>query len=296
MDILSPLLSAQDALARLEASAEAALPEVREGLLARLAFREASGWLAHHGTWIHPVDLSLRDAGVTGSYGAADLGMRLPSVLPLTTASAPPEDPPEDRDVAAALAHARQWRRLAESRGWTPEGATLPTGDEPALLAAVQLLSEAPEEGRGDRLSSASALRAAWVWRERGGTGHPGLLVFSAPIQQLHRLALAPRATLIPGLLEAIAEAARQARRELNRLNAAAIRGAALKSTARARLPEAVAEALRRPVLTARMLAGSLRISARAAHDAIDRMEAAGLLREATGRSSWRAFVIAERR
>jgi len=41
--LLLPLAHAQDALARLEASAAAATAPVREGLWARLAFREAAG-------------------------------------------------------------------------------------------------------------------------------------------------------------------------------------------------------------------------------------------------------------
>jgi hypothetical protein len=36
------------------------------------AMREAAGWLAHqHATWVHPTDLALRDAGLTGSVTAA---------------------------------------------------------------------------------------------------------------------------------------------------------------------------------------------------------------------------------
>jgi len=73
-DLLLPLARAQDGLARLEATVAAASEPVREGLRARLAFREAAGWLAHQGHWIHPIDLALRDAGLTGSYAAARLG------------------------------------------------------------------------------------------------------------------------------------------------------------------------------------------------------------------------------
>ena len=69
--LLLPLARAQDALARLEASAAAASAAVQEGLWTRLSFREAAGWLAHQGYWIHPIDLALRDAGLTGSYAAA---------------------------------------------------------------------------------------------------------------------------------------------------------------------------------------------------------------------------------
>ncbi|HST75419.1 MAG TPA: hypothetical protein VLJ20_08610, partial [Acetobacteraceae bacterium] len=43
-----------------------------DGLRARLALREAAGGLAHpHGAWVHPTDLALREAGLTGSLTAA---------------------------------------------------------------------------------------------------------------------------------------------------------------------------------------------------------------------------------
>jgi hypothetical protein len=44
--LLAPLAKAQDAVARLEACAEAAPPDIAEGLGARLAYREGAGWLA----------------------------------------------------------------------------------------------------------------------------------------------------------------------------------------------------------------------------------------------------------
>src|SRR5271168_4133017 len=100
--LLLPLARAQGGLARLEAMA--ASDAVREGLRARLAFREAAGWLAHQGHWVHPIDLALRDGGLTGSYAAARLGQRLPSVLPATTrASEGVDEVPEDQDIALAL-------------------------------------------------------------------------------------------------------------------------------------------------------------------------------------------------
>ncbi len=276
--MLSTLLAAQDALARLEAEAALAAPALRDGLGARLAIREAAGWLAQQGSWVHPVDLALREAGVTGSYTAAGLGMRLPSVLPAAAAEGR-HDLPEDRDVAAALGHARRWRRLALARGEAPPGMALPEDGEPALPAAARIVAA--------ELSAPAVLRAAWLWRERGGAGEPGLPFWSAPVAMLHRLALAPNEA---GVLAAMAEAATAARRELARLRAAAARAA----DGRGRLAEAASEALRRPVLTGRMLAQALGVSQRGALDLIGRMRQAGLLREATGRRAWRAFVIAD--
>src|SRR5215203_4072025 len=50
--LLAPLANAQDALARLDARAETASAPVRTGLIARLAFREAAGWLAATHAWV----------------------------------------------------------------------------------------------------------------------------------------------------------------------------------------------------------------------------------------------------
>lgn len=285
--MLSQILAAQDALARLEASTEASVPAVRAGLRARITYREAAGWLAHHGTWVHPLDLALRDMRLTGAYVAAELGTRLPSVLPATTASqAEPEAAPDDRDVATALRNANSWRRLAELRSWAPDGDLPPPGEVPPLLEAVRIIAG---QGRS-RLDHAASLRAAWLWRERGGTGDPGLTLWSAPLQRLDRAALA--ADPLPELLGCIAEAALAARRELARLAAANARGQALHATARSHLHDAVTVAVREPVITAGTLGRHLGVSSRAGGDLIARMAAAGLLREATGRKAWRGFVL----
>jgi ribosomal protein S25 len=282
------LLAAQDAIARLEAAAELASVPLRDGLRARLACREAAGWLAHHGSWVHPLDLALRADGLTGSYAAAELGTRLGSVLPVTLALGAPPAPPEDRDVATALRNADQWQRLAALRTWQPaDVGALPDDDgTPALLAAARLAT-APG---GMRLTAAAVLRAAWLWRERGGTGEPGLLLWSAPVQRLHRAVLA--ADPLPPLLGAMAEAALAARRELARLRAAEARGRAIAVTSRSHLPQALDVVIARPVVTARMLADRLALSLPSAGDLLRQLVAAGVLREGTGRKSWRGFVV----
>ena len=119
--LLLPLAEAQDTVARLEATVAAASPAVVEGLRARIAYREAAGWLAHAHTWIHPRDLALRDAGLTGSYAAAALAGRLGAELPTMTArDSRPDVVPSDEVVGGALRLARLWRRLAEHRTWRP--------------------------------------------------------------------------------------------------------------------------------------------------------------------------------
>ncbi len=285
--MISQITVTQDAVARLEASTAAAAPMVQAGLRARLTYREAAGWLAHYGTWVHPLDLAMRDMRLTGAYTAAELGTRLPSVLPATSATQEGmQAAPDDRDVAMALRQANLWRRLAELRGWAPEAVLPPLGELPPLLEAARMIAG---EG-GGRLSFPATLRAAWLWRERGGTGEPGLVLWSAPVQRLDRAALAADPVL--AILDCIAEAASGARRELARLLAVVERGRVLKATARSRLADAIAIAVREPIITAGTLGGHLGVSSRAGADLIARMVAGGLLREATGRKSWRGFVL----
>ena len=112
-------------------------------------------------------------------------------------------------------------------------------------------------------------------------------------MQRLHRLALQPRRSWLPLFLEIVAEAATGASQELGRLRRAEARTAGLVCTARSRLPAAAALVLRRPVMTARLMASSLGVSHRAALDLVRRLEAEGMIREATGRSAWRAFTVA---
>jgi hypothetical protein len=63
--LLLPLCAATDLLARLDVRAEVATSGVREGLIARLAYLEAAGFLAHAHAWAHPLDLALREHGFT---------------------------------------------------------------------------------------------------------------------------------------------------------------------------------------------------------------------------------------
>jgi predicted transcriptional regulator len=50
---------------------------------------------------------------------------------------------------------------------------------------------------------------------------------------------------------------------------------------------------LRTPVVTARGLANSLSVTPQAALGLLRQMLASSIIREATGRASWRAFVLA---
>jgi len=328
--LLEPLANASAALARLDARIEASAPAVAEGLRARVALREAAGWLAHqHGAWVHPTDLGLRAAFMTGSITVAALSGRQRAALPSTLGEGPPPEVlAEDLAVGQALHLAQLWKRLAEQRSWTPlaDAAAVrpllaqlggepseavvadwlgrhakgrPAGSlaVPALLQAAQAAQawseQDPGPGRADRLNTAALVLAACAWKQAGNTPSLALPIWSATPGRLEPLGLTGGPAWLPGFLDAVTDAAQRAGQELFRLQAAAERAAALRRTARSQLPAAAALALRLPVLTARGLAGRLRISPQAALGLLKQLADAGVLREATGRASWRAFVVA---
>ena len=322
---LAPLASAAAALAALTTRLADAPEPLAAGCRARLAYREAAGWLALQGTWVHPTDLALRDAHLAGSYTAATLGQRLPSVLPATlageAAGAVSGGPPADATVAQALALARVWRRLGERPGWgdarddkgrrdlltalgEPDPGPAPPpawqaalaagADLPPLLAAAAAVPAWPAPAP---LAADAVLLGAALWRSASGTRGLALPLFAAPLTLLQRLAAAPpdalAAAWTPTFLAAVAAAAEAGMQEFHRLRAAAARAAALPHTARARLPAAAELALRQPVLTRLMLARAIGVSPQAALALLDRLVAGGVLREATGRAAWRVFVVA---
>ena len=331
--LLVPLADASAALARLDARLEAVPPDLAQGLRARLALREAGGWLAHqHGTWVHPTDLGLRAAGLTGSVTAAAMSGRLRRALPATTEAATPAGGAsapvaEDLAIAQTLQLGTWWRRLAEHRTWAPLAdppalrrllaqlggqeppedaladwlarfAGRPPATEPALLSAVRAAQawaawEYSGPVRADRIPTAALFLAACLWRRHGATPTTALPVWSAPPDRLEALAFATGPAWIALFLAAVAEAAQRAGQELTRLQTATARAAALHRTARSRLPEAASLALREPVLTAAGLAAWLDVSSQAALGLLRQLVTAGVLREATGRAAWRAFGVA---
>ena len=209
--LLIPLTRAQDAVARLEASVAASAPDVAAGLRARLALFEAAGFLAHHGPAVHPHDLALRDAGLTGSFTLAALAGRLKQEAPWTITEGADDAIADDHLVAYALAYARHWRRLAElatlqplksieslvsplsqlgahladhetTRAWL---AALPgPAGHPGLLAACAVMAAGlPGMEREDRLDLAPSYVAASLWRRHGYGRSCALPFWSAPIQ-----------------------------------------------------------------------------------------------------------------
>jgi hypothetical protein len=323
------LAEASAALARLDARIAAAEPAVGAGLLARVALREAAGWLAHqHGTWVHPVDLGLREAGLTGSITAAAMSGRVRAALPSTMEGyATPQTLAEDLTIAQALQFARLWQRLAERPNWAP------LTDAAAFVKLLaQLGHHAPEDGavtawlthftarrsaeaaaipglmwvgmaaqawaeheprHGPHLPTAAMFLAACLWRQTGTTPMLALPFWSATPALLESLCVLAGPAWLPAFLRTVADAAQRAGQELSRLLTAAERAAALRRTVRSQLPAAAACALLLPVLTARGLAENLQLSPQAAAMLLKQLVAAGMLREATGRAAWRAFVVA---
>jgi predicted ArsR family transcriptional regulator len=66
-----------------------------------------------------------------------------------------------------------------------------------------------------------------------------------------------------------------------------------LRVTARSRLPDALDAVLRTPVVTADSLAKALHVTPRAALGLLRQLTASGIVLEATGPASWRAFALA---
>lgn len=316
--VLIPLARAQDAIARLEAGVDAASPDVAAGLRARVSLHEASGILGHWHTTVHPRDLALHEAGLTGSYAAASILGTLANELPWSFANGlRHDDAPKDWAVDRALHYARLWRHLATRSGahrpdrWPSALSLLGAGDltedamadwverlpnrteVPGLLAAAEVAANGPPgQGRGDHLDLPSTYVAACLWRLHG-FGHAIALPFwSAPLSRIDALAQKGGTDFQLAWLDCITEAALRARRELAALQRVEHSAAALKAGGRSHLAVAVGFALREPVLTARGLGEGIGVSTRSALDLLKRLADEGLMREATGRSAWRAFVI----
>jgi hypothetical protein len=201
--LLVPLCAATDALARLDARTEAAATAIREGLIARLVYLEAAGFLAHAHAWAHPLDLALRERGLTAgaalaAAGAADRA--LPQTVATTIVPRAWVDPPLDElatsDVALAkaLALARALHWLAGKHGGTAlsnataTAAMLQTHGasrlDPAEFAAwwdaviPKLVVRRPRFGRRREAEAApppllAAAHAAGSWMEAGLTEVP---------------------------------------------------------------------------------------------------------------------------
>jgi HTH DNA binding domain len=341
--LLAPLAAAQDALARLDARAEAASDPIRTGLIARLAFREAAGWLAARHAWVHPTDLALRAQNLTGRFDTAGQLGRASQAMPNTMGAGAPaawttaddlgslitgeqavsralalarllaalprrHDPLADPGSAATLLRPLgaadldpvafiAWRQRV---GIAPQSRGDPEQAMPALLRAATAAEVWMEAGIVDQPDPVQALAVAALWLARQGMfrviplpfwaawpvlgqGEPGAL------PQLRR----GEAAWAERFLMLVAEAGRAGLRELDRLQAVALTGAKLSAgrDRRARLPDALTAVLATPALTPAALARQLAISAQAASRLLASLASAGVVREVTGRKSFRAFA-----
>jgi hypothetical protein len=324
--LLTPLARAQDAMTRLEAKAEMASPAVVEGLRARMSYLEAAGWLSHVHVWIHPLDLALRDNKWATSYGPAARAGRLATALPATLAQHADLDHVAETgavglDTAAnrALNLARMWRRLGELRTWRP------LADAEAVQKTLKSLGFGRAEdgviedwlagiyGREQGPDLIRAGRAArdWMcqpgvrdkdpdgiflgvclWYEKKTKVPIPLPFWSAPEQYHHQLGLKTGLAWMAQFLECVTTAAITGLRELARLLEAEKKRADLGATARSYLPQALDAVLQAPVVTADSMAQSIRVTPRAALGLLGQLTEAGIVREVTGRGSWRSYAL----
>jgi hypothetical protein len=329
-----------------------------------MAFAEAAGWLAHAHAWVHPLDLALRDLGLTAPTALAAVGAGH-RALPQTFAG-PAEhpdwaDPPfeamaeGDRAVAEALMLARLLRRPPKDPGGSTFAGATAAAETLASLGAGGLNEEnfsawwsrhAPKPGvrrrrygmRGGEGGDPPlppllhAAHAAQGWMEAGITEHPAPAhALFAAVGQLARAGVT-RAVFLPvwaacpaagfgdrdhlptlrsdaadcllgrdrpvtwplAFLHLVAESARAALRELDRLTTATEQGRGLAADLdkRSRLPDAIEALLRTPVLTPKALAGQLGIAPQTATALLRELQDKGVVREVTGRGSFRAFAV----
>jgi hypothetical protein len=315
--LLAPLAKAQHLMTRLETRIEIASAPVVEGLLNRMAYLEASGWISHTHVWIHPMDLARRDRGLAGSYGPAFREGKLSALIPLTIAAESEfEEPPSDIIVDQALRMARLWRRLAELRTWRPlddvaetlemlgSGAAPITAIDdwisgvsnsarfPTLIRAGLAARDWDNQPGVNPKSPAAIILASCVWREGLPRHRIPLPLWAAPELRHNRLELKTGVEWMAVFLNSVADAARVGIAELDRLQHAADKGRDLGGTKRSRLSAALDVALRVPFVTASDVVTSLNVSFPAALKFLQDLKKAGVIREATSRKSWRAYSI----
>jgi hypothetical protein len=333
-------------LSRLDTGAEAASEVVREGLVARLAFAEAAGWLAAAAdrAWIHPRDLALAEASLLGGFGAAAVAGHGTTALPATASAlggtgradlllqAEADRLPDGATLLQGLALARALRRLVTLASGDPLDSlkTATAVLQPLEAPATAPLLLRPERfatwrkstlavaGAGQEVALLAATSAAAGWMAagalEGSTPNPAqaMLLAAALLRRRGRLRAIPlpfwamppgsRPAALPfddpaawptAFLGRVAAAARSGLAELGRLRDAEAMVARLAMAGRRDLlPAAAAAALRAPAVTARGLARRLGITPQGALLLLKRLQAAGILREATGRRSFRAYVI----
>jgi hypothetical protein len=130
------------------------------------------------------------------------------------------------------------------------------------------------------------------LWCDKNRKAVIPLPFWSAPELYHNRLNLRIGLDWMAQFLECVTAASLTGLRELARLLEAEKKRSGIDVTTRSRLPDALDAMLRAPVVTAESLAKEVRVTPRAALGLLQQLMAAGFVREATGRASWRAFVL----
>jgi hypothetical protein len=130
------------------------------------------------------------------------------------------------------------------------------------------------------------------LWYDRNQKATIPLPFWSAPELYHNRLNLRIGLDWMAQFLECVTAAALRGLRELTWLLEAEKKHSNIGVTARSRLPDALDTVLRAPVVTVDSLAKALHVTTRAALGLLQQLIAARIVREVTGRTSWRVFVL----
>jgi hypothetical protein len=144
---------------------------------------------------------------------------------------------------------------------------------------------------KSEPLAMEAIFLGACVWRQNGFGCPISLPFWSATAHRHYRLSSAVGTPWLVGFLECVTEAAQTSRHALDRLLRIEEKTATFERTARSRLPAAIDAIIRAPVTTARGLAERLKITHQGALGLLEQLVDAEIVKEATGRGAWRAYV-----
>lgn len=162
----------------------------------------------------------------------------------------------------------------------------------PDLIAAGRAaIGWLGEPGVRDR-DPAGFFLAACLWQEKNRRAPIPLPFWSAPEPHHHRLSLKVGVAWLAEYLDCVTASASIGLRELARLQEIEKKGRLLGATKRSRPPTALDAVLRAHIVTAATLAKVIGVTPRAALGLLNELTKAGIVREATGQASWRAFVL----
>ncbi|MGQ9370218.1 helix-turn-helix domain-containing protein [Azospirillum sp. ST 5-10] len=309
------LADAAAGLARLDATV-AMLPEHRRrGWLARRQLREAMASARLDGDMVDVDDLLLAELDTLPRPGDVDLGAgrwvlgmlrsaavrtprqiftprRLGAFARLRLKGAPVEDE-RVRWLTGRLATPHVVREALER---ALDGAALRAlADRAPPVAAAAVLARWHGSGAADAVAGAPGRILAEMWLRRGGwLALPVAAVATGFLGHRDRYRPAADAAWTRSLLEALVRSSEEGLQLQRRLEAAE-RAILLACPPRraSSLPALAALLAERPALTAEDAASALALTDRAARGLLSRLADRGVVRELTGRRSFRAFAIA---